>query len=99
MLLRYGPSGVNFASMPTVMIPGLKCNQCGHEWVPRDINQPPAVCPNVECKSFRWDRTKKVVRRRRKKGDAPRELSINEVDSIAATVASSNGATPTVRSA
>lgn len=33
----------------------LKCNRCGHEWVPRveDVR----VCP--KCRSLRWDKDDK----------------------------------------
>ena len=30
----------------------LKCNQCGHEWVPRIKN--PRMC--AKCHSIRWDK-------------------------------------------
>lgn len=30
-----------------------KCNQCGHEWVPRTDD--PRQCPNPKCHSVRWD--------------------------------------------
>jgi predicted Zn-ribbon and HTH transcriptional regulator len=38
--------------MSMVKIPMLKCNKCGHEWVPRikDVR----VCP--KCHSVKWDK-------------------------------------------
>ena len=44
--------------MPRVPITvmGFKCERCGHEWVPRDINVAPRVCPS--CKTPYWDRPK-----------------------------------------
>jgi hypothetical protein len=40
----------------------LKCNRCGHEWIPRD-EKPPKVCPNPKCKSPYWnkERVRKLV--------------------------------------
>ncbi len=35
---------------------GFRCERCGHEWVPEDINKPPKNCPNKQCKSPYWDR-------------------------------------------
>lgn len=37
-----------------IEIPKLKCNQCGHEWIPR--TQDVRVCPNRRCHSLRWDK-------------------------------------------
>jgi len=36
----------------------LKCNQCGHEWLPRieDHRQ----CPNPKCRSLRWDKPNRI---------------------------------------
>jgi len=33
---------------------GYRCERCGHEWVPRDKEQEPKVCP--KCKSPYWNR-------------------------------------------
>jgi rubrerythrin len=33
------------------------CERCEHEWVPRDPEKPPKVCPS--CKSPYWDRPRK----------------------------------------
>lgn len=43
-------------------VEALKCEQCGHVWLPRRSNERPGLCP--KCKSLRWDKPKKV----RKKG-------------------------------
>lgn len=40
-----------------VHILGNKCYRCGHVWIPRDINDKPAVCP--ACKNSYWDRPKR----------------------------------------
>jgi len=37
-----------------IQIMGYRCERCGHEWVPRDKDQAPKVCPH--CKSPYWDR-------------------------------------------
>ena len=33
----------------------LKCNRCGHTWVPRN-NELPTSCPNPECRSPYWNK-------------------------------------------
>jgi predicted Zn-ribbon and HTH transcriptional regulator len=38
---------------------GFHCERCGGEWVPRDIEKPPRVCP--KCKSPYWDRPRRTV--------------------------------------
>lgn len=40
-----------------VQLTGARC-RCGHQWLPRDPNDKPRVCP--KCKSPNWDRAKKV---------------------------------------
>ena len=35
---------------------GFRCERCGHEWVPRNQEHAPKVCPNPKCKSPYWDR-------------------------------------------
>jgi len=40
--------------MSKVRIWGYRCERCEHEWVPRDKDQEPKVCP--KCKSPYWDR-------------------------------------------
>jgi predicted Zn-ribbon and HTH transcriptional regulator len=36
-----------------IKVKGFRCERCGHEWVPRDIEQEPKVCP--KCKSPYWN--------------------------------------------
>lgn len=43
-----------------VLLKGCRC-RCGHEWLPRDKDEPPRVCP--KCKSANWDRPKKFERK------------------------------------
>ena len=45
--------------MPRVPITvmGYRCERCSHEWIPRDPEQSPSVCP--KCKSPYWDRPRK----------------------------------------
>jgi len=43
--------------MAKVTLEGFRCERCGHEWVPRDNGQEPAVCP--KCKSPSWNKPKK----------------------------------------
>lgn len=40
--------------MPKVQVWGFECTRCSHQWLPRNIDEPPAVCP--KCKSPDWDR-------------------------------------------
>lgn len=42
-----------------VQLGGCRC-RCGHEWLSRDPNEKPRVCP--KCKSANWDRPKKFER-------------------------------------
>ena len=35
----------------------LKCLRCAHQWVRRNLNKDPRVCP--KCKSPYWDRPRK----------------------------------------
>jgi hypothetical protein len=41
---------------------GCRCDRCGHEWIPHDINRLPKVCP--KCISAYWNtpRRKQQVR-------------------------------------
>lgn len=41
--------------MKTTSLPRLKCNQCDHEWSPRNT-EPPLSCP--KCKSYKWAKPK-----------------------------------------
>ena len=43
-----------------IMLLGCRC-RCGHEWLPREKEAKPRVCP--KCKSANWDRPKKFERK------------------------------------
>jgi predicted Zn-ribbon and HTH transcriptional regulator len=50
-IIKVGASGKVVPSViPTW---GYRCERCDHEWVPRDKDQEPKVCP--KCKSAYWD--------------------------------------------
>ena len=36
-----------------ITVEGYRCERCGHEWVPMDMEKKPRVCP--KCKSPYWD--------------------------------------------
>jgi hypothetical protein len=40
-----------------ITVMGFRCERCGYEWVPRDIEQEPKNCPR--CKSPYWNRPRK----------------------------------------
>jgi DNA-directed RNA polymerase subunit RPC12/RpoP len=44
----------------TVM--GYRCERCKHEWVPREKDQEPRVCP--KCKSPYWNVPRRKPKRR-----------------------------------
>ena len=46
------------ARVPITVL-GCRCDRCDHEWVPRDPEQLPAVCPR--CKSAYWNRPRKSM--------------------------------------
>ncbi len=37
---------------------GHRCTRCLYEWVPRDVDRPPRICP--KCKSAYWDRPRRT---------------------------------------
>lgn len=39
-----------------IRVIALKCEQCGHIWLPRS-DERPGLCP--KCKSLRWDKPKR----------------------------------------
>jgi predicted Zn-ribbon and HTH transcriptional regulator len=43
-----------------VLLKGCRC-RCGHEWLPRDPDEKPRVCP--KCKSPNWDRPRQFERK------------------------------------
>jgi predicted Zn-ribbon and HTH transcriptional regulator len=48
-----------------VFLKGCRC-RCGHEWLPRNKEEKPRVCP--KCKSATWDRPFLNKNRDAKKG-------------------------------
>ena len=36
---------------------GYKCERCEHEWIPRNKEETPIICP--KCKSPYWNKPKK----------------------------------------
>lgn len=40
-----------------ITVMGYRCERCDHEWIPRDAEQEPRVCP--KCKSPYWNRPRK----------------------------------------
>jgi hypothetical protein len=50
----------NRPEIGVVPLMGCRC-RCGHEWLPRDKDERPRVCP--KCKSANWDRPKKFERK------------------------------------
>lgn len=37
-------------------LPILKCQRCGHTWVPRKDVHEVRICPNPHCHSVQWDK-------------------------------------------
>jgi len=48
-----------YISMGEIIIKteGYKCERCGHEWVPRNKEESPIICP--KCKTPYWNKPKK----------------------------------------
>ena len=42
-----------------ITVMGFRCERCTHEWIPRDFENEPAVCP--KCKSPYWNRPRKAM--------------------------------------
>lgn len=42
-----------------ITVMGFRCDRCGHEWVPRDSENEPRVCP--KCKSPYWNKPRKIA--------------------------------------
>jgi predicted Zn-ribbon and HTH transcriptional regulator len=47
-----------------LLVPGFRCERCGHEWVPR--GKAPTVCP--KCKSPYWDKPRKDTKKKASDG-------------------------------
>lgn len=43
--------------MAKVLLMGCQCERCAHEWVPREKDKEPTVCPS--CKSPYWDKPRR----------------------------------------
>ncbi|MCK5260548.1 MAG: hypothetical protein KAJ44_00030 [Thermoplasmatales archaeon] len=41
-----------------ITVDGYKCERCEHEWIPRNWEEKPRVCP--KCKSPYWDKPRKT---------------------------------------
>ena len=41
----------------SITVTGFRCERCGHEWVPRESDSDPRVCP--KCKSPYWNKPRK----------------------------------------
>lgn len=57
MAKKHGKSSMGIGM---VLLLGCRC-RCGHEWLARDKDEKPRVCPR--CKSPNWDRPKVNARR------------------------------------
>ncbi len=71
-----------------ITVMGFKCDRCDHEWVPRDFETEPRVCP--KCKSPYWNRPRKLMsyedfrdKVRTALRDANRPLTWTEVRTLA----------------
>jgi len=42
-----------------ITVMGYRCERCVHEWVPRDFNGEPKVCP--KCKSAYWNSPRRTM--------------------------------------
>ena len=40
-----------------ITVMGYRCERCEHEWIPRDFDEEPRVCP--KCKSAYWNRPRR----------------------------------------
>jgi hypothetical protein len=38
-----------------ITVMGFRCDRCGHQWIPHNIDQEPRVCPNPKCHSPYWN--------------------------------------------
>jgi DNA-directed RNA polymerase subunit RPC12/RpoP len=44
--------------MAKIQLSGYRCERCDHEWVPRDKDEEPRVCP--KCKSPYWNKPRRA---------------------------------------
>jgi hypothetical protein len=45
-----------------ITVMGFRCDRCGHEWIPRRMEDEPRVCPNPKCHSPWWNQPSKKAR-------------------------------------
>lgn len=45
-----------------VQLLGYRCERCGHEWLPRNRERPPKVCPYPKCKSPYWHTPRRTMK-------------------------------------
>jgi hypothetical protein len=43
-----------------ITVMGFRCDRCGHEWIPRGVEDEPRVCP--ACHSYLWNQPEKKPR-------------------------------------
>jgi len=60
--------------MPKVILHGFRCHRCDHEWLPRDANRLPTVCPG--CKSPYWNTPRS--NRAKRNGSTHKKATQNE---------------------
>jgi hypothetical protein len=39
-----------------ITVMGFRCDRCGHQWIPHNIDHEPRVCPNPKCHSPYWNK-------------------------------------------
>ena len=59
--MKYMPCEHILPGMAKLQLWGYRCERCGHEWVPRNKDEEPRVCP--KCKSPYWNRPRKDTRK------------------------------------
>jgi len=64
-IAQFGDSNLRMLRMARVMLSGFRCERCGHEWVPREKDEEPRVCPRF--KSPYWESTRQSEGRTRRK--------------------------------
>ena len=50
--------GGDMARVP-ITVMGFLCERCGHEWIPKQLQKEPSVCP--KCHSPYWNRPRKAM--------------------------------------
>jgi len=44
--------------MVEIKLKGFRCERCSHEWIPKNMNKEPKVCP--KCKSPYWNTKRRI---------------------------------------